>query len=194
MPIRGFPTPYSICTPVILDLLLFILIAPPLLILSYPCLPSTLHNMQASRAFTRVIAAGSKTTRRSLHMTGPAPFSSLLTSNQPIALGSNVPRSPVSAAVPVPDTTDTGRPVRHFNTSRSLKAVRDSSTIDFMFVPDFDPDLNSAPVQIRVPLVPWSNPSEANKVVATEAEEPVSFPTCSSSPSIYFHTQAMYKY
>ncbi len=126
--------------------------------------------MQASRAFTRVITAGSKTTTRRLHMTGPAPFSSLLTTNQPIALGSNA-RQP---AIPIPDTSDTGKPVRHFNTSRSLKAVGDSSTIDFMFIPDFDPDANSAPLQVRVPLLPWAHPSEEIRAAAIETEEPVS--------------------
>ena len=133
-----------------------------------------LYNMQASRAFSRVITAGSKTTTRQLHMTASAPFSSLLTTNQPIALGSNA-RQSVLASIPMPDTTDTGKPVRYFNTSRSLKSVGDSSTIDFMFIPDFDPDLNSAPLQVRVPLLPWAHPSEEVRAMAFEAEEPVRF-------------------
>lgn len=129
--------------------------------------------MQASRAFTRAIAAGNKTCTRQLHMTGPATFSSLLTSDKPHSRGSNAPRLPVSATITGPDSTDSGKPARQFNTSRSLKAVGDSSTIDFMYIPDFDPDLRSAPVEIRVPIMPWTQASEATRAELTEAEEPV---------------------
>lgn len=130
--------------------------------------------MQASRVFSRIVAAGSKTTTRNLSMTGSAPASSVLTSNRPISLaGPRVPQS-VSNNIPVPETDATGKPVRAFNTSRSLKAVNDSSTIDFMYIPDFDPDTNTSPVEIRVPVMPWGNPSEIAKAMATEAEEPVS--------------------
>ncbi|KAF1849870.1 uncharacterized protein K460DRAFT_360718 [Cucurbitaria berberidis CBS 394.84] len=134
--------------------------------------------MQASRAFTRVIAAGSKTSTRQLSMTGPATFSSLLTSDKPIAgAKSSTPRLPASATIPVPEASETGSKVRHFNTSRSLKAVGDSSTIDFAYIPDFDPDLRSAPVEFRVPILPWINPSETVQAEVTEAEEPVMVPT-----------------
>jgi len=44
-------------------------------------------------------------------------------------------------------------PVRHFNTSRTLKAVNDSSTIDFAYLPDFNPETEPASV-LRVPLLP----------------------------------------
>lgn len=170
--------------------------------------------MQASRASSRAfkaIAAGSKQSR-SLHMTGPATFSSLLTSERPAM---NLPRDlaglrsecsrrklpttgskdelvsrlsahelastrSFSSAIdnskrPVPAVNEAGKPVRHFNTSRSLKAVGDSSTIDFAFIPDFDPDTQSAPVDIRVPILPQTTvPFEA---VAEEAEEEVMLPT-----------------
>lgn len=43
--------------------------------------------------------------------------------------------------------------VRHFNTSRTLKAVNDSSTIDFAFMPDSNL-ANQEAAAIRVPLVP----------------------------------------
>jgi len=109
-------------------------------------------------------------------MTGPATFSSLLTSDKP-ARGSNAPRTPIQATIPVPDTNDTGKPVRHFNTSRSLKAVGDSSTIDFMYIPDFDPDLKSAPVEVRVPILPWAEATDSAKASLTEAEAPVMMPT-----------------
>jgi hypothetical protein len=77
----------------------------------------------------------------------------------------------------VPDTTDTGKPVRHFNTSRSLKAVNDSSTIDFMYIPDFDPDMKAAPVEVRVPILPFTQASEATRAEAIEPEAPVMIPT-----------------
>lgn len=48
---------------------------------------------------------------------------------------------------------DEVKAVRHFNTSRALKAVNDSSTIDFAYFPDFDPD-NAESSAIRVPLLP----------------------------------------
>jgi len=43
--------------------------------------------------------------------------------------------------------------VRHFNTSRALKANNDTSTIDFAFLPAFDAD-NQEASAIRVPLLP----------------------------------------
>lgn len=195
--------------------------------------------MQASRASSRAlaaIAAGSKQTR-SLHMTGPATFSSLLTSERPAL---NLPRdlaslraecqkrklptsgtkdevrttieppiaistptqgpllTPIanqltsrlsahelantrafSTAVqdskrPIPDPTAVGKTVRHFNTSRSLKAVNDTSTIDFAFLPDFDPDAGSSPVNIRVPMVGLATASSSEQIAAAEeAEEEV---------------------
>lgn len=48
--------------------------------------------------------------------------------------------------------TEEVKTVRHFNTSRTLKAVNDSSTIDFAYMPDFDPD--NAEAALRVPLLP----------------------------------------
>jgi len=45
-------------------------------------------------------------------------------------------------------------PVRHINTSRALKAPKDSSTIDFVHFPDYNPDGNSPIDTIRVPLLP----------------------------------------
>lgn len=75
---------------------------------------------------------------------------------------------------PIPESTTTGTAVRHFNTSRSLKAVGDSSTIDFAYLPDFDPDTAQSPI-IRVPILPQTRPSEANKAyTAVEEEEAVS--------------------
>ncbi|KAH7094590.1 hypothetical protein FB567DRAFT_7152 [Paraphoma chrysanthemicola] len=133
--------------------------------------------MSTARIAPRALRALTKPQSRSLSMTGPATFSSLLTSDKP-ARGSNAPRLPASAKLPIPDAGDAaGKPARHFNTSRSLKAVGDTSTIDFMFIPDFDPDLKAAPVEVRVPILPWTEASAKVKAEATEAETPVMIPT-----------------
>ncbi|KAH9808847.1 hypothetical protein Tdes44962_MAKER06266 [Teratosphaeria destructans] len=49
--------------------------------------------------------------------------------------------------------TDAPTAVRHFNVSRSLKANNDSSTIDFAYLPDFDPDNAEASELLRVPII-----------------------------------------
>ena len=54
---------------------------------------------------------------------------------------------------PSAEQKDETKTVRHFNTSRTLKAVNDSSTIDFAYFPDFDPD-NAQVSALRVPLLP----------------------------------------
>lgn len=78
---------------------------------------------------------------------------------------------------PTPQSTSAGTPARHFNTSRSLKAVNDTSTIDFAFVPDFDPDAGEAPI-VRVPILPQITPSESAKAhTAADGEEEVMLPT-----------------
>lgn len=125
----------------------------------------------------RALTSTSKTTTRSLSITGPTTFSSVITSDKPSYSRSNAPRLPASATIPVPDTTDTGKPVRHFNTSRSLKAVNDSSTIDFMYIPDFDPDMKAAPVQIRVPIIPWAETAAASQQAEVEPENEVMIPS-----------------
>jgi hypothetical protein len=53
---------------------------------------------------------------------------------------------------PTAEQKDETKAVRHFNTSRTLKAVNDSSTIDFAYFPDFDPD-NAEASALRVPLL-----------------------------------------
>ncbi|KAF2794723.1 hypothetical protein K505DRAFT_241453 [Melanomma pulvis-pyrius CBS 109.77] len=63
---------------------------------------------------------------------------------------------------PTTPSASAGTPARHFNTSRTLKAVNDTSTIDFAYVPDFDPDAASAPI-VRVPILPQTTPSEISK-------------------------------
>ncbi|KAF1834983.1 hypothetical protein BDW02DRAFT_524282 [Decorospora gaudefroyi] len=136
--------------------------------------------MQASKPSIRALTAlagprllGPRLTVRKLSMTGPTTFSSLLTTDKPYA--TNRPATPVrlsgEAIIPVPEATETGNKVRHFNTSRSLKAVGDASTIDFMYIPDFDPDARSAPLGIRVPILPWTEAQKSVKEFRTEGEE-----------------------
>ncbi|KAJ4354720.1 hypothetical protein N0V95_003561 [Ascochyta clinopodiicola] len=115
-----------------------------------------------------------KTQSRSLHMTGATSSSSLLTSDKP-TFGSLGPKLPSSEAAAW--THETGNVMRHFNTSRSLKAVNDTSTIDFMYVPDFDPDAKTTPTQIRVPIILSTATSSATQAAAAEAEQPVMQPT-----------------
>ena len=43
---------------------------------------------------------------------------------------------------------------RHFNTSRALKQVKDSSTVDFAYFPQYTLNTSAAPEAIRVPLLP----------------------------------------
>jgi len=69
----------------------------------------------------------------------------------------NIDRRPLGARSPAETT-----PSRHFNTSRALKAVGDSSTIDFAFLPvsygSFDVD-TSPP---RVPILPDNYSTTSN--------------------------------
>jgi hypothetical protein len=115
-----------------------------------------------------------KTQTRNLHMTGATSSSSILTSDKPIS-GSLGPKLPVSESSSIPWAHETGNAMRHFNTSRSLKAVNDTSTIDFMYVPDFDPDAQTSPIQIRVPIILSTVTSAATKAAAAETEQPVSY-------------------
>lgn len=93
---------------------------------------------------------------RQLHMTGPATFPSpLLTSERPAAAAAKKAKDAVAKRPSVDAESDehpTIVPARHFNTSRELKAVNDSSTIDFAFLPAFDPDNDVTAAHIRVPI------------------------------------------
>lgn len=68
---------------------------------------------------------------------------------------------------------------RHFNTTRALKSVNDSSTIDFAYMPQFElaPDEDSH--QIRVPLLPDNYYPARKSAALQEAVEPVMRPEIS---------------
>jgi hypothetical protein len=58
-------------------------------------------------------------------------------------------------------------PTRHFNTSRVLKTVNDSSTIDFAYLPKlFDGSLDPPPAGIRVPILPHIDSAEAQDTLS----------------------------
>ncbi|USP76566.1 hypothetical protein yc1106_03840 [Curvularia clavata] len=124
----------------------------------------------ASKTTTRALCAlatgprllGPRLTVRHLSMTGATSSSSLLTTDKPYV--SNRPRGPIRLSGefsnPVSDSTETtgiNNKIRRFNTSRSHKSVGDSSTLDFAYIPDFDPETRSAPLGIRVPILPWAD-------------------------------------
>ncbi|KAK0313607.1 hypothetical protein LTR29_013863 [Friedmanniomyces endolithicus] len=54
---------------------------------------------------------------------------------------------------PTADTPNAPKPVRHFNTSRSLKAVGDTSTIDFAFFPEPAYEIPDGMREVRVPII-----------------------------------------
>lgn len=57
-------------------------------------------------------------------------------------------------------------PSRQFNTSRSNKAVGDTSTVDFAYFPKlFAPEFNAEPAAIRVPILPNVHSDDAEAVL-----------------------------
>ena len=60
-------------------------------------------------------------------------------------------------------SANASKPVRQFNTSRALKAVNDSSTVDFAYLPQFETEASDTRVQI--PLAPDSKVAKPAIVV-----------------------------
>lgn len=121
---------------------------------------STARALCALAAGPRLL--GPRLTVRHLSMTGATSSSSILTTDKPYA--SNRARGPIRLSGefsnPVSESTETmtsNNKIRRFNTSRSRKSVGDSSTLDFAYIPDFDPETRSAPLGIRVPILPWAD-------------------------------------
>lgn len=130
--------------------------------------------MSISRLSACAFKAMATQQTRTMHQSGATTFSSLLTSDKPVGGQSYAPRIPASAVVA--DTTDTAANARHFNTSRSLKTIKDSSTIDFAYLPEHIPDFHPETAKLRVPILPWTEPSAAMKQDLTEQEVPVMLP------------------
>ncbi|KAF7186684.1 hypothetical protein HII31_11916 [Pseudocercospora fuligena] len=76
---------------------------------------------------------------------------------------------------PTAEQESTSRPaVRHFNTSRSLKANNDSSTIDFAYLPDVvSPDNIDVYSQVRVPIIPTLDSRTSDHAVFSPEVETV---------------------
>ncbi|KAE9966726.1 hypothetical protein EG328_008652 [Venturia inaequalis] len=121
------------------------------------------------RALSKLTAATTpRNTTRSLHMTGPSSSSPTLTTTRPSRAAVATAIDNAKKRVPLEPTG------RTFNTSRTLKAVNDTSTIDFAYLPDFDPDSKSAPAaSVRVPLLPPSLYPASTKTSYTKAEEEI---------------------
>lgn len=66
--------------------------------------------------------------------------------------------------------------IRHFNTSRELKQPKDTSTMDFAYFPDLDPDHNvdANLLAMRVPIIPDNYSPPRTGAHAPEVEEMVS--------------------
>lgn len=105
--------------------------------------------MAASRPTARAITNISRNARQ-LHMTGPTTFPSAILTETRTTDSSptealrrpKLPSSETPAALP-----------RHFNTSRALKAVGDTSTIDFAYLPESEQDIVSDVPTTRIPLL-----------------------------------------
>jgi hypothetical protein len=112
--------------------------------------PTTLRNL-AKLATTTL-------PKRHLHITGPATYPS--TTMTETRTSSTSPPSSAPAASKRPGHAATAaapedpRARRSFNSSRTLKSVNDSSTIDFFFLPEISFDAAPEP-PLRVPLLPW---------------------------------------
>ncbi|GAB1743774.1 hypothetical protein NU219Hw_g694t1 [Hortaea werneckii] len=61
--------------------------------------------------------------------------------------------------------------IRHFNTSRELKQPKDTSTMDFAYFPDLDPDHVDANLAMRVPIIPDNYSPPRTGAHAPEVEE-----------------------
>ncbi|KAK5138343.1 hypothetical protein LTR08_003404 [Meristemomyces frigidus] len=74
---------------------------------------------------------------------------------------------------PAAESADAAKVVRHFNTSRALKAVSDTSTMDFAYFPDLDPDNKEAAEVMRVPIIMNNYTRPKTGAHAPEAKETV---------------------
>ncbi|OAL34194.1 hypothetical protein AYO20_06449 [Fonsecaea nubica] len=71
---------------------------------------------------------------------------------------------------PVSGPSETA-PQRHFNTSRSLKAVGDTSTIDFAYLPKLhEESWRPSPPSIRVPILPYIQSEQAEAILERHPE------------------------
>ncbi|KAF4551796.1 Hypothetical protein D9617_12g036860 [Elsinoe fawcettii] len=110
--------------------------------------------------------------RRNLHMTGPRDFSPIIASRPA--------RIPRPAA---PEATPEAPAGRSFNTSRTLKANNDSSTIDFAYLPSFSSpaSLPDDALLSRVPIIRADFARAAGRGLEEDEVKPVMKAVISSS-------------
>lgn len=123
------------------------------------------------RALKQLSSSVSRTQTRGLRITPHPEASPYLTTQKPslarVQVAIDDAAAEAAKAAAIPNT-------RQFNTSRSLKAVNDSSTIDFAYLPDFDPDAGvSAGPTVRVPLLPESLYPQSTKTSYTKEEQEI---------------------
>ncbi|EME44623.1 hypothetical protein DOTSEDRAFT_72177 [Dothistroma septosporum NZE10] len=118
----------------------------------------------------RNLARGSRQARN-LSMTGPATYASPVLSRElPRDMTSLRAEPAEKRPVLAEQQKETSR-VRHFNTSRELKANHDTSTIDFAYLPDImAPENIDVYSQVRVPILPTV---DAQAVSYAEPEETI---------------------
>lgn len=64
-------------------------------------------------------------------------------------------------------------PSRHFNTTRELQSINDSSTIDFAYLPKlFDGSLDPPQTGIRVPILPHISSTDAQNTLSQNSDIP----------------------
>ena len=74
---------------------------------------------------------------------------------------------------PTAESAGAANVVRHFNTSRALKSVRDTSTIDFAYLPDVEGHFDEAAEVMRVPIILANFSRPTTGAHAPEAKETV---------------------
>jgi len=115
-------------------------------------LPQSLHDLRLECRKRNLKAAGSKTELVE-RLTGHDMLQSRAFS---IAM-KKINQRPLAARSPVEMT-----PSRHFNTSRALKAVGDSSTIDFAYLPMAPDSIDEDTSSLRVPILPDDYSQDTN--------------------------------
>ncbi|KAI9664464.1 MAG: hypothetical protein M1821_005910 [Bathelium mastoideum] len=90
---------------------------------------------------------------------------------------------------------DASRPTRHFNTSRALKAVKDSSTVDFAYLPRIDAESASSTdadeAHVRLPLAPDASGRSPRAALADEDAAVHRAEISTSSADIPHHVASM---
>ncbi|EKG21906.1 DNA-binding SAP [Macrophomina phaseolina MS6] len=153
----------------------------PLLTAERPAinLPKDVSGLRAECARRQLPTAGSK-----------SELTERLTADSLQARGFSSAAAETSKQRPTADApaAASAQPTRHFNTSRTLKAVNDTSTIDFAYLPETVAETEA--LNVRVPLLPDVNFNSPRAQSIEEAEVIVPMrPEIStvSADTTYFH-------